>query len=440
MSKKTVQIKQAAEWVPIERLLPWVKNPRKNDAAVDRVSASIRAYGFGAPLLARRENGEVIAGHTRLKAAMRMGLTEVPVRYLDLDETKAHALALADNRIGEVAEWDEEMLAQVLKDLDASGARLDSLGFSEDELAEILAEAGGQHADGIDEGEVNETPPKDPVSETGKVYRLGDHRLMCGDSTDVDVVRSVVGDEPVDLLFTDPPYGVSYQSHMAECGTASRFEEIENDDLKPDELRAFLSAVFSAANKVMRAGAAVYVCHANRLPGIYAAFEGALLDNDFTISAVIVWVKPAATMGWQDYRSQYEPILYGWKMGAARRKVEDRTQTNVWDISRDAAAAYVHPTQKPVELPARAIRNSTAAGDIVLDLFGGSGSTLIAAAKTGRKARLVEKDAGYCDVIRRRWGNFARKAGLPVDDGLDGGGVTHGEARAAPKAVRAQEA
>jgi len=161
---------------------------------------------------------------------------------------------------------------------------------------------------------------------------------------------------------------------------------------------------------MLRPGAAAYVCHANQKAGIYSAFESALLQADFQIAGCLVWVKPSATMGWQDYRSRYEPLLYGWKRGADRRKVEDRTETNVWEIGRGAVADYEHPTQKPVELPLRAIRNSARAGETVLDLFGGSGSTLIAAAKAGCKTVLVENDPGYCDVIRQRWERFIRKA------------------------------
>jgi len=206
--------------------------------------------------------------------------------------------------------------------------------------------------------------------------------------------------QTANCLWTDAPYGVAYQSHMAEGGTASRFQPIENDDLDPNALKAFLTTCFSNAAACMRPGAAVYACHANQRAGIYAAFESALIAGGFHFGGVLVWVKPAATMGWQDYRNRYEPILYGWKMGADRRKVEDRSETTVWEIARDAAASYEHPTQKPVELVARALRNSTVAGETVLDPFAGSGPVLIAAAKLGRRAVLIEKDPGYCDVIR----------------------------------------
>ena len=226
-----------------------------------------------------------------------------------------------------------------------------------------------------------------------------------------NVIERVMDGDKAALLF-DPPYGVAYQSHMAEGGTASRFKPIENDDLKPEQLQQFLSDAFSAAVVGLRPGAAIYVCHANQRPGIYAAFEQALLKNEFFISTVIVRVKPGATMGWQDYRSRYGPILYGWRKGAERRKVLDRTETNVWQIGKDAPSSYVHPTQKPVALSERAIRNSSLAGDVVLDLFGGSGSTLIACEKTERAARLVELDPGYCDVICKRW---ERATGLKAE-------------------------
>jgi len=192
--------------------------------------------------------------------------------------------------------------------------------------------------------------PAAPDSVPGTVYELGPHRLLCGDSTSADAVKTALGGATADILWTDAPYGVAYQSHMAEGGTASRFRSIENDDLEPEALQAFLTACFTNAAASLRPGAAFYACHANQRPGIYPAFEAALLVSGFHIGSVLVWVKPAATMGWQNYRNRYEPILYGWKKGADRRKVEDRTETTVWEVARDAAISYEHPTQKPVEL------------------------------------------------------------------------------------------
>lgn len=409
MDPREVQSEPAACWVPIDSLRAWTKNPRRNEPAIARVAESIQKFGFGAPVVARRADSMVIAGHTRLLAAKQLGLAQVPVRFLDLTETEAKQLSLADNKLSELAEWDDDLLADVLKELQAEDADLSATGFAADEIDRILSEIDSSELADVDEDELPE-PPENPESEPGQVYELGPHRLLCGDSAKPGDVAQALSGRMADLLFADPPYGVSYQSHMAENGTASRFRKIENDDLAPEELQRFLTECFAGAATVMRPGAAFYVCHANQRPGIYPAFERALLECDFHIASVIVWVKPAATMGWQDYRNRYEPIFYGWKRGAERRAVEDRTETTVWEIDRDAAASYEHPTQKPVELPARAIRNSTVAGESVLDLFGGSGSTLIAAARTGRRAILIEKDPAYCDVIRKRWERFIGRA------------------------------
>jgi len=398
----------AATWFPITELKPWGKNPRKNTAAVDKVAESIERFGFGAPILAREADRQIIAGHTRLLAAKKLGLTRVPVRFLDLDPADSQLLALADNRLGEIAEWDEGMLARVLEELKAGNADLGASGFDSSEIDRLLADLAAERIADVQEDPVPE-PPAAPDSVPGRLYELGPHRLLCGDSTTAEAVRTALGDATADILWTDAPYGVAYQSHMAEGGTASRFRPIENDDLEPEALKTFLTAAFTNAAAGMRQGAAVYACHANQRPGIAAAFEAALLTSGFHMAGVLVWVKPAATMGWQDYRNRYEPILYGWKKGADRHKVEDRTETTVWEVSRDAAAAYEHPTQKPVELVARALRNSTIAGEVVLDLFGGSGTTLIAAARLGRRAVLIEKDPGYCDVIRQRWERFQAK-------------------------------
>lgn len=405
-----------AEWMPLADLVPWPKNPRRNKAAIEKVAESIRRFGFATPIVARRANRMVIAGHTRREAALLLHLERVPVRLLDLSEADAELLALADNKLGEIAEWDDTALGRVLADLKGTGLDLAPSGFGTAEIDRLLADLAANDLANLAEDPVPE-PPSRPDSEAGQVYELGPHRLLCGDSTRPEAVAQALGGQLADLLWTDPPYGVSYQSNYAvDQATGkhsrSRFARIENDDLTPEQLLPFLTAAFANAAAGMRPGAAYYVCHANQRPGIYAAFEAALLAAGFHISAVIAWVKQCGTMGWQDYRSGYEPILYGWKLGGEHRKVVDRTETNVWEIARDGVMDYEHPTQKPVELVARAIRNSTAADELVLDPFAGSGATLIAAARWRRRAVLVEKDPGYCDVIRQRWARFAAKAGL----------------------------
>jgi hypothetical protein len=227
-------------WISTGDLKPWKDNPRKNEAAVAKVARSIKTFGFGAPLLARRKNLEVIAGHTRLAAAVLLELEDVPVRLLDVTEREAHALALADNRLGEEAEWDETKLARILADLREEQGDIAAIGFEGKELDRILASLEIDRLAGVNEDDVPD-PPKNPTSKPGEVYELGPHRLVCGDSTDIAVVARAMGGATGDMLFTDPPYGVKYRSHMAEGGTASRFEAIQNDDLTPEKLQAFLA-------------------------------------------------------------------------------------------------------------------------------------------------------------------------------------------------------
>lgn len=414
MSRRKTTIKRQAlkvEEVPLSALKAMKGNPRRNDAAIPKIAQSIERFGWTNPVLARRQDKVIVAGHTRVEAAKRIGLKTVPVIWLDLSPSDAKLYALADNRLAEIAEWDNDGLAIILRELQAEDADLASAGFDDDEVSRILGEVDADRLADVEEAEDAVTePPKKPESIAGEVYELGPHRLKCGDSTSLDDVEDALGKRQADMLFTDPPYGIAYRSHMAKGGTASRFEPIENDNLDSAKLQEFLSAALAAAAIGVRNGGGAYICHSDQKAGIRPAFESAMLANDFHLAGCIVWVKPSGTMGWQDYRNQYEPILYGWRKGAEHRKVTDRTETTVWEIGKDAPSSYVHPTQKPVELPMRAIKNSTVAGETVLDLFGGSGSTLIAAAKSGRRAVLVEKDPGYCDVIRRRWEKWLEAA------------------------------
>ena len=400
--------KPAAIWTPIDTLVPWKDNPRRNETAVAKVAESIARFGFGAPIVVRAADNQIIAGHTRLQAARQLGLREVPVRFLELSSEEARLLSLADNRLGEIAEWDEERLAAILEELKLANADVLASGFRPTEIDRLLTDLRARRLAEVVEDAIPQ-PPLRPTSCPGLVYQLGPHRLVCADCTEEGVLDTALAGRKADLLFTDPPYGVDYQSHMARRGTASRFRKIENDDLAPEALGQLLKLSLQRAAEALRAGASFYVFHGNQRPRLYATFEAALLSSGFHVAGCIVWVKPTATMGWQDYRNQYEPILYGWKPGAQHQKVEDRTETNVWEVRRDAAVFYDHPTQKPVELSMRAMRNSTVEGETVLDLFGGSGSTLIGAARTGRSAVLVEKDPAYCDVIRERWACFVAK-------------------------------
>jgi DNA modification methylase len=385
----------AAIWLPTDDLKPWDRNPRKNAAAVAQVAESIRRFGFGAPLLARKADRTIIAGHTRWQAAKKLGLQVVPVRLLDLDPADAQLLALADNRLGEIAEWDAAMLGKLLEDLKAQGADLAVTGFQSDEVDRLLAELSAARAEGVEEDDLPE-PPAVPDSVPGTVYQLGPHRLLCGDSTRVEDLQKLVAGERVSLLWTDAPYNVAYE------GAAGK---IKNDSMSPERFRSFLVDAFRACDSVMPPGAAFYLAHADT-EGL--AFRQAVETVGWKLASCLIWRKDSLVLGRGDYHWIHEPILYGWKPGAAHHAVEDRKQTTVWDCDRPKRSEE-HPTMKPVPLVERALRNSTHPGELVLDAFGGSGTTMMAAARTGRRALLVELDPKFCDVIRNRWAAWDKK-------------------------------
>ena len=385
----------AAVWVPLGELRPWIGNPRKNNDAVKAVADSIRKFGFGTPLVARRQDRQIIAGHTRLLAARRLGLTHVPVRYLDLSAEDAQLLALADNKLGEIAEWDDGMLGRILEELKAANADLGATGFDAGEIDRLLADLSAERLADVEEDPVPE-PPETPDSVPGTVYELGPHRLLCGDSTQAATVRQVVAGERVSLLWTDAPYNVAYEG---AAGT------IMNDNMSRERFRAFLVDAFRACDSVMSPGTVFYLAHADT-EGL--AFRSAVETVGWKLSSCLIWRKDSLVLGRGDYHWIHEPILYGWKPGASHHAVADRTQTTVWEVDRPKRSEE-HPTMKPLPLIERAIRNSTDSGEVVLDTFGGSGSTLIAAARTGRKALLVELDPKFCDVIRQRWERFEAK-------------------------------
>ncbi|MBU6428996.1 MAG: DNA modification methylase [Cyanobacteria bacterium REEB65] len=385
----------AAVWVPIAKLQAWDKNPRKNDAAVEKVADSIRRFGFGSPILARR-NGEVIAGHTRLKAALKLGIDRVPVRYLDLDPADARLLALADNKLGEIAEWDEALLAEILKEFDPADAAI--AGFGAKEVADLLAEIAQPEAFNGDPDDAPELPAE-PTAKPGDLWILGRHRLLCGDSTDAAVVARLMGGQQADMVFTDPPYNVDY------VGKTKDALRIQNDAMSDAEFYQFLLAVHQNMLAHTRPGCAIYVCHSDSAGMI---FRRALVDAGWLHKQCVIWVKQSIVMGRQDYHWQHEPILYGWAPGAAHEWHGDRKQSTVWNIDRPSRSEE-HPTMKPVELVERALANSAPRAGRVLDTFGGSGTTLIACEKTGRSAFLSEIDPRYCQVIIDRWEKFTGK-------------------------------
>lgn len=390
------------ELMPVERLVPYARNPRRNDGAVDAVAASIREFGFRVPVVVD-EQLTVLAGHTRLKAARKLGLAQVPVHIAaGLSEAQKKAFRIADNRVGEIAEWDNDMLALELEDLRMADFDLGTLAFDEGEVERIMAEASAT-TEGLTDPDDAPEPQAEAITKPGDVWLCGKHRLMCGDSTSIEQAETLMAGVNADLVFTDPPYNVAYEGR----GEKNKLGPIKNDDMSDESFEQFCRDFFSAYHAVMKPLACIYVCHPDSQTGPKLAFEKTFGEL-FKKSSTLIWVKQSAGMGWQDYRAQHEPILYGWKEGGSGKHFYcgDRAKTTVWQIGRDAQASYVHPTQKPVALPEEAIKNSSKGEDVVLDLFGGSGSTLIACEKTGRINRSMELDPRYCDVIVRRWQQF----------------------------------
>ena len=398
----------------VDSLIPYARNARTHsEAQIDQIAASIREFGWTNPILVDGESG-IIAGHGRVLAARKLGQDEVPVIELaHLSEAQRRAYVLADNKLALNAGWDDELLALEVKDLSDLGFDLSLTGFSDEEIADLVSEV-----EELPPGEGNEDdvpePPVDPVTKPGDVWVLGKHRVMCGDSTSVGDVEQLMAGVKADMVFTDPPYNVAY----AGQGEHNQLGPIENDDMDDASFNDFLDAIFDCYLIAMKPLACIYVCHPDSKSAPKMAFERSFSER-FRKSSTIIWVKQSAGMGWQDYRAQHEPILYGWKDGdGAHYYCGDRAKTTVWQIGRDAQASYVHPTQKPVALPAEAINNSSKKGQIVLDLFGGSGSTLLACQSTGRLNRSMELDPKYCDVIVRRWQDYTGESATHAETGI----------------------
>jgi len=398
-------MREAAIWERIDALKPWKDNPRKNKGAINHVAESIRRFGFASPIIARSDDKVIIAGHTRFEAAKKLGLDSVPVRYLDLDPADSRLLALADNKIGEIAEWDEEKLEKVMQELLDEGLSLDGIGWSDDELNKIVDELKQEE---IEEDEVPEADEEgEPDSKLGEVYELGEHRLICGDSTLPETWEKLMQGESADLCITDPPYGISYE------GGSKKREDIKNDSLSVESLTKFLDQVFINCNQTLKEGASIYVFSAPGYP--MTSFCNSLYNLNLYQHS-LVWNKNNSTFGRCDYHYKHEVIFYGWKKGAAHYFVNDRTQDTVLCFDRPSVSKE-HPTMKPISILCKLIHNSSMKDWIVIDAFGGSGSTLIAAAQTKRRARLVELDPKYCDVIRRRWTQYAKDHDLEVGTG-----------------------
>lgn len=435
-----VKLPDTIEQIAVDQLIPYARNARTHsEAQVAQIASSISEFGFTNPVLIA-DDQTIIAGHGRVLAARKLGLDRVPcLRLSHLSEEQRRAYVIADNKLALNAGWDDELLRLELGALRDDGFDLGLTGFAQDELdALFIDEPDEVGLTGDDEAPaVGGTS----VSRRGDVWILGDHRVICGDSTAIGDVEALCAGELVDCVWTDPPYNVNYE------GTAGK---IENDHMEDGAFRQFLRDAFASAFAVMRDGAPIYVAHADT-EGYN--FRGAFREAGFKLSGCLVWVKPSLVLGRSDYQWRHEPILYGWKPGAAHSWYGGRAKTTVTEaedlpfvVEADGSVqieigestlrisgenlqveellgsvvraekpkrSAEHPTMKPVDLILGQLKNSSRRGDCVLDLFGGSGSTLIACQKSGRRARLVEFDPKFADVIVRRWQDFTgRKAHL----------------------------
>ena len=344
----------------IEKVKPYENNPRKNDDAVNEVAKSIETFGFKNPIIVDK-NFVIIAGHTRLKASIQLGLTHVPVIVAeDLTEEQANALRLADNKTAEISKWDKKKLDEELRNInwDELGVEMTDFGFN-DIFASDEVEVTD---DNFDEGQYL---PAEPYSIQGDIYVLGNHRVMCGDSTSPEQVALLLDGKLADMIFTDPPYNVNYEG--------SNGQSIQNDDMEDTEFHDFLYLVYKNMFNSVKEGGPIYVCHADS-EGLN--FRSAFKEAGFKLAQCLIWVKNSFTMGRQDYQWQHEPILYGWKPGAGHYYVDDRSQSTIWNYDKPKHND-LHPTMKPLELVGKAINNSSLKGELVLDLFGGSGLSLI---------------------------------------------------------------
>ncbi len=397
------------ERVEVSALTAFSGNPRTHsDTQIDQIAASIREFGWTNPILIDAA-GTIIAGHGRLAAATRLGLAQVPViRLGHLSDAQRKALIIADNQLALNAGWDEAALSNLIRELDAEKFELDLLGFESADLDRYLAGLEDQGAAEAEEGELPEVPVV-PTSRSGDLWILGNHRLLCGDATLVTDVERLMDGQLADMAFCDAPYNVDY-ANASKNKALTKDRRILNDALG-DGFYQFLYD--TCVNLLMVTKGACYMSmSSSELDTLQRAFK----DAGGKWSTFIIWAKNTFTLGRADYQRQYEPILYGWKQGADHFWCGARDQGDVWFVDKPRVND-LHPTMKPVELVERAIRNSSKSRDIVLDLFGGSGTTLIAAERTGRAARLLELDPKYVDVIVERWQNLT--GGVAVLDGED---------------------
>ncbi|MBO7412783.1 MAG: ParB N-terminal domain-containing protein [Fibrobacter sp.] len=388
--------------IAVDDLKPYEKNPRKNEASVKFVANSIKEFGFKVPVVVSPDN-VIICGHTRWKAAKQLGIETVPcIVANDLNDAKIKAYRLADNKVGEYSEWNMGLLGEELKELEGIfDVDMADFGFLDTDLLTEDGPTGDDEDFDVDK-ETEEIV--DPITKPGDIWILGRHRLMCGDSTDVVAVEKMMDGSKARMVFTDPPWNVAYGSNV-DKGNAQKYKvrTILNDSMTTEQFHDFMNGIFASMKIASEPGCPTYVVMSAQEWGNLML---SLKDNGYHWSSTIIWAKDTLVLSRKDYHTQYEPIWYGWEDSASRLKnVEDRKQSDLWQIPRPKKSE-IHPTMKPVELVERAINNSSNPGDVVLDLFGGSGTTIIACEQTGRFGRSMELDPKYCDAITKRFVNL----------------------------------
>jgi DNA modification methylase len=391
---------------PIDKLVPYTRNPRTHsEAQIAQIAASIAEFGFNNPILVDTKAG-IIAGHGRLLAARKLQLTEVPVIVLDhLTDAQKRAYVIADNQLALNAGWDEALLAAELAALQQEDFNLGLIGFEDEELALLLAAQ--DTAEGLTDEDAVPELQETPISVLGDLWILEDHRLLVGDATDTDAVAKLMAGAPADLVFTDPPYNVGYEGYTEDRLT------IKGDRMSDVDFKKFLESAFGSYRTIVKPGASMYVCHSSSWQ---REFQDALEAADFEVRCQLIWAKNTFAWGFGRYKFQHEPIFYAHVADQKDPWYGDKTQSTLWN-EKKPAANRIHPTAKPVELVERALLNSSKTGDIVVDLFGGSGSTLIGCERRGRKARLMEIDPKYADCIVRRYQEFTGKKAVLDPDG-----------------------
>jgi len=397
---------QRVEHWPLDKLIPYASNPRTHsEAQVAQIASSIAAFGFNNPILVDTNAG-IIAGHGRLLAARKLQLAEVPVIVLDhLTETQKRAYILADNQLALNAGWDDELLRIELASLQDEDFNVNLIGFEDEELARLLSAQDA--AEGLTDEDAVPELLQTPVPEVGDLWILGSHTLLVGDATDYAAVAKLMAGAAADLVFTDPPYNVDYEGYTEE------HLKIKGDRMSDADFKQFLESAFRSCRTAVKPGASLYVCHSSSWQ---REFQDSLEAAGFEVRCQIIWAKNTFAWGFGRYKFQHEPLFYAHVAGEKDPWYGDKSQSTLWQENKPAANR-IHPTAKPVELIERALLNSSKAGDIVADFFGGSGSTLIACERRRRKARLMEIDPKYADCIIRRYQEYTGKPAVLDGDG-----------------------